>query len=307
MAIIEVPDISIVKTVNGSKQLLSLCDQKMKKDGALHTFGVGSGVKYNGDLYVLESEDNDVLFRMTTTGQNISIRLGYEIMSSQLEMIDWGDGVLEEIGEKHVYSDGISEHEILIYRNRNNKVSSLECSHNHLTSLDVSKCTELKKLECYVNDLTALDVSKNTALTDLNCSSNQFTFLDVSKNTALKKLVCSHSRDIGSLDVSKNIALIYLDCANIGLTSLDVSKNTKLETFSCSYNNLTSLDVSKNTDLKILYIAQNVLLNSQLEVSKIAMALPNRVGKESGILNVISEEVKSWIQDICTAKNWTII
>lgn len=53
--IIEVPDISIVKRVNGTKQLLSLRDQKIKKAGSLQNFGTGSGVKYQGDLYVLDS------------------------------------------------------------------------------------------------------------------------------------------------------------------------------------------------------------------------------------------------------------
>ena len=55
--IIEVPDISIVKTVDGTKQLFSLRDQKVKKDGALLDFGTGSGIKAGNDLYVLKSDD----------------------------------------------------------------------------------------------------------------------------------------------------------------------------------------------------------------------------------------------------------
>lgn len=51
--IIEVPDISIVKTIDGTKQLLSLREQKIKKD-TLQNFGAGSGVKYQDNLYVLD-------------------------------------------------------------------------------------------------------------------------------------------------------------------------------------------------------------------------------------------------------------
>lgn len=69
-------------------------------------------------------------------------------------------------------------------------LKELWCYVNQLTSLDVSKNTELTKLICYANQLTSLDVSKNTALTALDCQSNQLTSLDVSKNTALINLWC---------------------------------------------------------------------------------------------------------------------
>ena len=61
---------------------------------------------------------------------------------------------------------------------------NLSCSHNQLTSLDVSKNTALTNLDCSYNQLTSLDVSKNTALEVLHCYDNLLTSLDVSKNTA---------------------------------------------------------------------------------------------------------------------------
>ena len=67
----------------------------------------------------------------------------------------------------------------------------LECSSTQLTSLDVSKNTQLEILYCYSNQLTSLNVSKNTQLKYLNCSSNPLSSLDVSKNTQLKWLSCS--------------------------------------------------------------------------------------------------------------------
>ena len=45
----------------------------------------------------------------------------------------------------------------------------LDCSHNQLTSLDVSGCTVLESLYCGENQLTSLDVSNNTTLTKLQC------------------------------------------------------------------------------------------------------------------------------------------
>ena len=137
-------------------------------------------------------------------------------------------------------------------------VTTLDCSNNQLTSLDVSGCTALAKLSCSRNQLTSLDVSKNTALTTLWCSDNQLTSLDVSKSPALTQLDCS-SNQLISLDVSGCTALSGLYCENNRLTSLGVSGCTALTTLECQYNQLTSLDVSKNTALTELNCYSNQL------------------------------------------------
>lgn len=67
-------------------------------------------------------------------------------------------------------------------------ITELRCEENDLTSLDVSKNTQLTVIDCSDNILTSLDVSKNTQLTALYCYKNNLTSLDVSKNTQLKKL-----------------------------------------------------------------------------------------------------------------------
>ena len=174
---------------------------------------------------------------------------------------DYGqDGVLTEeeiqaVTEIDVHQIGIS---VLKGIEFFTALTTLECSRNQLTSLDVSKNTTLTTLECSRNQLTSLDVTNNVALQWLYCSSNQLTYLDVSKNTALQDLNCSENQ-LTSLDVSLNTALVGLYCDNNQLTSLDVSKNTALQDLSCSENQLTSLDVSKNTALVILYCSNNQL------------------------------------------------
>ncbi len=119
-------------------------------------------------------------------------------------------------------------------------LTTLDCSYNYsfLTSLDVSKNTELTTLNCEHNELTELDVSRNVNLTKLNCSSNKLTELDVSKNTQLKSLDCSDNK-LTELDVSQNTALeTYLGCGNNQLTHLDVSQ-TKLKEVDCRGNQLS--------------------------------------------------------------------
>ena len=134
----------------------------------------------------------------------------------------------------------------------------LNCASNHLTALDVSKCTKLEVLYCDCNQLNLLDVSKNTALKELACAANPLTTLDISMNPELTNLACSQCQ-LTSLDVSQNNALTQLSCNSNQLTSLDVSKNTALTILSCKSNQLTSLDVSKNTALKRLICNDNQL------------------------------------------------
>lgn len=110
------------------------------------------------------------------------------------------------------------------------QLKRLDCSHNELTSLDVSQNTNLQYLACIDNDLTALDVSHNTQLTNLYCGINELTELDVSKNTMLEDLGCYECK----------------------LTQLDLSHNTELTGLACYWNNISTLDISANTKLALL-------------------------------------------------------
>ena len=138
----------------------------------------------------------------------------------------------------------------------------LTCSDNKLTSLDVSKNTNLEKLYCGDNSLEALDVSKNTKLTYLSCRNNSLTSLDVSQNKALEELYCFGNN----------------------LTSLTISstKNTALKMVACSKNNISgeamtnlvnSLPVRPNNDGKFRVCrsdiggTDNVITSAQVQTA----------------------------------------
>ena len=148
---------------------------------------------------------------------------------------------------------------------KNTNLTELYCQYNQITTLDVSKNTDMRKLSCNDNHLTTLDVSKNTAMEILYCGNSELTTLDVSKNTAMEILHCENS-ELTTLDVSENTNLKELYCGNNQLTSLDVSENTALTNLSCRNNQLTTLDVSTNTAIKYLYCEENQL--TTLDVSK---------------------------------------
>ena len=148
---------------------------------------------------------------------------------------------------------------------KNTNLTELECNENQLTELDVRQNAALTYLSCSKNNLTSLDVSKNTNLTELECNENQLTSLDVSKNTVLEYLWCSQN-NLTSLDVSKNTALKKLYFSKNQLTKLDVRQNAALTKLVCDQNQLTELDVSQNKALELLYCQQNYL--TSLDVSK---------------------------------------
>jgi Leucine-rich repeat (LRR) protein len=131
-------------------------------------------------------------------------------------------------------------------------IEKIDCKNKEIASLEgIQHFTALTTLYCSSNQLTNLDVSKNSNLINLSCTSNQLTNLDVSKNSELKTLFCGVNQ-LTQLDVSKNTALICLNCISNQLTELDVSKNKILIRLFCGYNQLTNLDVSQNKALKLL-------------------------------------------------------
>ena len=167
-----------------------------------------------------------------------------------------------EVSELYVYAQSMTSLQGIEYFE---SLTTLICTMNQLTSLDLSKNTALTTLYCNYNPLKSLDLSKNTALTELNCSENQLTSLDLSKNTKLMGLNCDIN-PLKSLDLSQNTALTQLTCSENQLESLDLSQNTALTGLSCSMNQLESLDLSPNTALTMLYCNSNLL--TSMDISK---------------------------------------
>lgn len=146
---------------------------------------------------------------------------------------------------------------------KNLALKSLYCQQNNLPNLNVSQNVLLTVLQCYRNKLTSIDVSQNTALVFLFCAYNKLTTLDVSNNLALKNLYCYYNR-LTSLDVSRNTELIRLDCFRNKLTELDVSRNIKLEHLFCYNNEISNLDFTENLALRMLNCSNNKLSSLNL-------------------------------------------
>lgn len=167
---------------------------------------------------------------------------------------------LEELDVRH------NEELTTLNLSKNTELKTLECSNTKLTTLDTSHNTELVFLECNeVSTLTSLNVSQNTKLKVLRCNDNALADLDLTNNTALEKLECGEN-EFTTLDLSKNTNLKYFGFFNGKLSSLDLTNNTNLEELYFCGNNFSTIDISKNTKLKFLHLFSNQLIT--LDTSK---------------------------------------
>ena len=118
------------------------------------------------------------------------------------------------------------------------KISMLDIKKEGITSIDLSRLSDIKELYISENPLTKLDVSKNTQLTLLACNKCGLNALDVTKNTLLGLLECAEN-ELNTLNISKNTNLYNLDCADNYLTSLDMSSSNNWTYVWCYGNKLT--------------------------------------------------------------------
>lgn len=144
------------------------------------------------------------------------------------------------------------------------EITTLNCTINQLTKLDVTKNTALIQLDCYFNRLSALEVSQNPELMYLACNNNELTALDVSQMPKLWILQCGSNR-LTELIVSQNTKLTTLECNSNWLTALDVSQNQELVNLVCDNNELKALVLSNDSSLQKLHCYTNQL--TELDVS----------------------------------------
>ena len=74
-------------------------------------------------------------------------------------------------------------------------LEKLECAHNLLEELDLSKNTDLLCLICYDNQIKELDIKANTKLGVLHCYGNLITSIDISENPLLNAAALNGKAD----------------------------------------------------------------------------------------------------------------
>ncbi|MCQ2507557.1 MAG: leucine-rich repeat protein [Dorea sp.] len=148
--------------------------------------------------------------------------------------------IFKNLEELYVYDTAITS--CNLSGNPKLKILSLEQSPS-LKTVNVSGNTALEAFRCLHNKVSTIDVSKLTELYLLAVNDNLLTSLDVSKNTKLKYLFC-RTNQITSMNVSMLPLLEMFDCSENKIKSLDLSKNTRLKSLLCQFNYIQNLDIS---------------------------------------------------------------
>lgn len=148
--------------------------------------------------------------------------------------------------------------------NSNTALQTLHCDLNQLTSLDVSNNANLIILVCSDNLLTSLDVSSNSSLQVLRCESNLLTNLNVSSLTNLGELRC-YLNQLTSLNLSTNDNLFHIWCFDNQISNLTLpNNNTIVQSIYCNNNQIATLDVSNYSSLSVLNCSNNLLTELNL-------------------------------------------
>lgn len=98
--------------------------------------------------------------------------------------------------------------------------------------------TNLRELRCMNNDISSVDLSKNTQLLFLDLSGNKLTNIDLSKNTKLTG-ICLSDNQLTSLDLTKNTYLetAYMDVNQLRAVRFSTAASN-LYSVSCIHNQL---------------------------------------------------------------------
>ncbi|WP_125718773.1 T9SS type A sorting domain-containing protein [Flavobacterium ustbae] len=119
------------------------------------------------------------------------------------------------------------------------ELTSLDVSNSNIKDLEgIEDFASLTSLDCSKNNLTALNIEYNTHLAQLNASNNNLFDLNVSRNTKLTNISLSFN-NIVSLDLSKNTILKEADCASNNLHNLNLKNGNNANMQRMIFGNFT--------------------------------------------------------------------
>ncbi|MCE4565062.1 T9SS type A sorting domain-containing protein [Maribellus sp. CM-23] len=133
-------------------------------------------------------------------------------------------------------------------------IEYLNISHKQITDLTgIESFESLTSLYCSRNEITHLDLSENKKLTSLDCSFNKITSLDISKNSLLTTLY-SNSNQLVDIDISQNPFLRNINCSDNLLTGLNLRNGN---------NNNLQLDARYNPNLLCIQVDDVIAANNK--------------------------------------------
>ena len=189
------------------------------------------------------------------------------------------------------YSNSISSVDL----SKNTELTTLSLSNNRLNGLNLSNNTKLTSLTLNDNsNLKTLALNNQTALKHLECRNNGLSTLNVSNNPLLTHLDFANNKIAGSINFNINTKLKVLDCTNNSITTLNLANNTELAVLECSNNQLTGLNINNNKKLSSLNCRNNSIpsLNLDKNTNLIQILAGNNILPELNIPIAIANRLE---------------
>lgn len=130
-------------------------------------------------------------------------------------------------------------------------ITELDCSHNSIALLDLSKLPKVTKVKADYNDLADVTLAKEAQPESLNLANNNLVTLNLAGYTSVKSLDVSNNK-LTTLNLAGLYQLTTLDCSDNALSSFGVEGLVGLETLISDGNAVVSMDVSSLKNLKVL-------------------------------------------------------
>ena len=130
-------------------------------------------------------------------------------------------------------------------------VTELDCSHNNIALLDLSKLPNLTNVKADYNDLADVTLAKDGKPETLNLANNNLATLNLDGYTTVKSLDVS-SNKLTTLNLAGLYQLTTLDCSDNALSSFGVEGLVGLETLISDGNAVVAINVSSLKNLKVL-------------------------------------------------------
>lgn len=164
-------------------------------------------------------------------------------------------------------------------------ITELDCSHNNLQLLDLSKLKNLVSVDVSYNNLMEITFATDNVLEVIDCSNNNLAMLNVAGFTHMVDLDCSNNK-IALLNVAGLYQLKMLDCSNNALATLAVDGLVAMEELYCDGNGIVTLDISTLKNLKVFENRKSVLnLKVQAVGTDCGVVLPTGAVKPENISN----------------------
>ncbi|WP_396146656.1 T9SS type A sorting domain-containing protein [Flavobacterium sp.] len=177
--------------------------------------------------------------------KNKLIDLGYDTNS---------DGNIQQSEALSVYGLSISNSNIsdLTGIQSFTNLTSMDCSYNQLTQLNVSGLTQLITLQCNNNQISNLNVTNCVNLSNFVCSNNLLTSLDFSGVTSLSSFLCSYNSitnfNFTNLVIFNDFFADHNQISNLDLSMVNITGNGEF-----SYNPLQTINIKNGFSENLLF------------------------------------------------------